>query len=172
MSFKEVLHAQQPAADCASQLGLYAFLIGSWTTRVVTHDDGHRHEGSGEIHAGWVLEGRAIQDVWMIPRREQRPATAPLPIAGNWYGTTLRVFDPLLGAWRILWIDPATNNFVRQIGRAEGNDIVQEGEHVNGTAMRWRFTAITPVSFYWIGEFMRDGSARWERQVEVFAERA
>jgi hypothetical protein len=37
--------------------------------------------------------------------------------------------------------------------------------------MRWRFTEITPTSFHWIGEFMRDGSARWERQVEIFAER-
>lgn len=173
MSFKDVLHAQQPAADLAPQLGLYAFLIGSWETQIVTRDNGRSHEGSGEIHAGWVLEGRAIQDVWMIPRREQRTATTrPLPVAGNWYGTTLRVFDPSLGAWRILWTDPATNNFVRQIGRADGNDIVQEGEHVNGTAMRWRFTRITPASFHWIGEIMRDGSASWERQVEVFAERA
>lgn len=173
MSFQEVLHAQRPAADRAAQLGLYAFLIGSWTTRIVTHDNGRTHDGTGEIHAGWVLEGRAIQDVWMIPRREQRAATTrPLPIAGNWYGTTLRVFDPSLGAWRILWTDPATNNFVRQIGRADGNDIVQDGEHVNGTAMRWRFTDITPASFHWIGEFMRDDSTRWELQVEVFAERA
>ena len=172
MSFKDVLHAQQPAADLAPQLGLYAFLIGSWDTQIVTRDNGRSHEGSGEIHAGWVLEGRAIQDVWMIPRREQRATTRPLPVAGNWYGTTLRVFDPSLGAWRILWTDPATNNFVRQIGRADGNDIVQEGEHVNGTAMRWRFTRITLASFHWIGEIMRDGSASWERQVEVFAERA
>jgi hypothetical protein len=173
VSFIEVLHAQHPAPERAAQLDLYAFLIGSWSTRVVTHDDGRIHEGAGEIHAGWVLEGRAIQDVWMIPRREQRAAPRrPLPVAGNWYGTTLRVFDPVLGAWRILWTDPATNNFVRQIGRADGNDIVQDGEHVNGTAMRLRFTEITPASFHWIGEFMRDGSARWERQVEVFAERA
>ena len=173
MSFKEVLHAQHPAVDRASQLGLYAFLIGSWTTRVVTHDNGRTHEGAGEIHAGWVLEGRAIQDVWMIPRRAQRTASIPpLPVAGNWYGTTLRVFDPSLGAWRILWIDPATNNFVRQIGRAEGDDIVQDGEHVNGTAMRWRFTEITPASFHWIGEAMRDAGKQWELQVEVFAQRA
>jgi hypothetical protein len=172
VSLQEVLHAQQPAAELAPQLGLYAFLIGSWATQIKTRDNGRVHEGAGEIHAGWVLEGRAIQDVWMIPRRTQRSATAPpLPVAGNWYGTTLRVFDPTLGAWRILWTDPATNNFVRQIGRADGNDIVQDGEHVNGTAMRWRFTDIKPASFHWIGEFMRDGSTRWERQVEVFAER-
>jgi hypothetical protein len=42
-----------------------------------------------------VLEGRAIQDVWMIPRLQDRqPGIQPLPGAGNWYGTTLRIYDP------------------------------------------------------------------------------
>ena len=39
-------------------------------------ENGTQHNGGGEIHFGWVLEGRAIQDVWMIPRRaERRPAS-------------------------------------------------------------------------------------------------
>jgi hypothetical protein len=173
VSFKQVLHAQEPTADLAAQLGLYSFLIGSWITEIVTYDSGKTHEGTGEIHAGWVLEGRAIQDVWMIPRRGLRTQTTPsLPIAGNWYGTTLRAFDPAIDAWRILWTDPATNNFVRQIGRAHGSDIVQEGEHVNGTPMRWSFTEITPTSFHWVGEVSHDDGASWVLQVEVFAERA
>lgn len=172
MSFQQVLHAQGPAADRADQLELFAFLIGSWTTQVVTHDNGKTHEGTGEIHAGWVLEGRAIQDVWMIPRRELRTPTAPsLPVAGNWYGTTLRVFDPALDAWRILWTDPATNNFVSQIARARGNDVVQEGVHVDGTPARWSFTEITPTSFHWIGEASRGEDAEWTLLVEVFANR-
>jgi hypothetical protein len=172
-TFGQVLLADGPDFEGRSKLDLFAWLVGDWEFDITTFpEDGTTHTGQGEICADWVLQGRAIQDVWMIPRREQRTApTQPLPVAGNWYGTTLRVYDPGLGAWRILWTDPATNNFVRQIGRAEGNDIVQDGEHVNGTAMRWRFTEITPSSFHWIGEFMRDESARWERQVEVFAKR-
>lgn len=173
MSFKEVLHAEAPNADRTAQLGLYSFLIGSWTTEIVTYDGGKTHERTGEIHAGWVLEGRAIQDVWMIHKRKHRAPTTPsLPVADNWYGTTLRAFDPAIDAWRILWTDPATNNFVRQIGRAHGADIVQDGEHVNGTPMRWSFTDIAPTSFHWVGEISHDDGASWVLQVEVFAERA
>jgi len=104
----EALHASGPVPDGARQLGLYAFLVGHWDTRIVTHEPGGlTHEGRGEIHAGWVLQGRAIQDVWMIPpRAERRPDSPQLPVAGNWYGTTLRVYAPELDAWHIFWIDP------------------------------------------------------------------
>lgn len=47
---------------------LYAWLIGRWTMDAVVHrDDGTEHKGPGEIHFRWVLEGRAIQDVWILP---------------------------------------------------------------------------------------------------------
>ena len=69
--------------------------------------------GRGEIHFGWVLEGRAIQDVWILP--------------GFFFGTTLRVYDPGLDAWHILWSDPLKQYYTRQVGRARGKDIVQEG---------------------------------------------
>ena len=69
-----VLHAGKPAADRAEKLQLYGRFIGDWETMVIAHSpDGARHEGSGEIHFGWILEGRAIQDVWMIPRLAERP---------------------------------------------------------------------------------------------------
>ena len=77
-----------------------------------------------------MLEGRAIQDVWILP--------------GVFYGTTLRVYDPALDAWHILWSDPLKQYYMRQIGRARGNDIVQEGKTDDGVAARWSFTEITP----------------------------
>src|SRR5271167_983878 len=120
-SFIEALASAKPAADRADKMNLYGWLIGRWTMDATVHlGDGGTHRGPGEIHFGWVLEGRAIQDVWMIPRRSGRVPDAPaLPIAGNWYGTTLRIYDPALDAWRIYWIDPATNSFRQQIGRKQ-----------------------------------------------------
>jgi len=47
--------------------------------------------------------------------------------AGFFYGTTLRVYDPGIDAWHILWSDPLKQLYRRQIGRARGQDIVQEG---------------------------------------------
>ena len=33
----------------------------------------------GEVHAAWVLEGRAIQDLFIFPRRANRSSGAPPP---------------------------------------------------------------------------------------------
>ena len=100
-------------------MGLYGWLIGRWEMDAVTYaDDGSKHTGRGEIHFGWVLEGRAIQDVWILP--------------GIFHGTTLRVYDPGIDAWHILWSDPVRQYYARQIGRARGNDIVQEGKNDAG----------------------------------------
>ena len=92
-------------------------------------------------------------------------------IAGNWYGTTLRVYDPTLDAWRIYWIDPATNTYRQQIGRQEGQDIVQEGSTDSDALSRWSFTEITARSFHWKGEVSLDKSQTWRLVVEVFAKR-
>ena len=170
-----VLESRTPAPDRAEKLKLYEFLVGHWDTQLVAYaEDGTQHESRGEIHAGWALEGRAIQDVWMTPPRAERRPGEPLPalpVTGAWYGTTLRVYDPQLHAWHILWGDPATQFYARQIGRADGADIVQEGALPSGPALRWRFTEITADSFHWIGERSPDGGATWQMQIEMFARR-
>ena len=157
-SLAELLLADGPAPDRADKMGLYGWLIGSWEMDTVTYaDDGQRHTGLGHIRFGWALEGRAIQDVWILP--------------GLFYGTTLRVYDPGIDAWHILWNDPLRQYYTRQIGRAQGADIVQIGKTDAGVPLRWTFTDITPDSFTWIGERSLDGEATWHLQAEFRARR-
>ena len=172
-TFACVLHSAGPHPELAQKLRLYGWLVGHWDFDVTTFtDDGATHAGRGEIHAGWVLEGRAIQDVWMIPRLADRgPGVAQMPGAGNWYGTTLRIYDPHLDAWHILWSDPATGFFSRQIGRARGRDIVQEGQDPRGGAMRWTFFEIQSDSFHWKAEH-KPNEKNWRQEVDVRARRA
>jgi hypothetical protein len=171
-SLADVLHASGPDTARGPKLALFAFLAGRWDMDVTTFaEDGTTHEGRGEIHAGWILEGRAIQDVWMIPRlRDRRPGIEALPGAGNWYGTTLRIYDPGLDAWRILWSDPATNFFTQQIARARDADIVQTGADPRGGSMRWIFSEIERDSFRWTGERAPD-ERTWRRELEISARR-
>ncbi len=112
----------------------------------------------GEIYFGWVLQGRAIQDVWILP--------------GVFYGTTLRVYDPGLEAWHILWSDPLCQLYTRQIGRADGSDIVQIGKNDQGVMLRWRFVDTTPNSFRWLGERSYDDGKSWQLEAEFRAQRA
>jgi hypothetical protein len=158
-TFTQALHADRPASDRASRMGLYAWLIGRWEMDAVVHaDDATVHRAHGEIYADWVLHGRAIQDVWILP--------------GLFYGTTLRVYDPGLDAWHILWSDPLKQYYARQVGRARGKDIVQEGRDDAGNATRWSFTDITPNAFRWRGERSRDGGATWLLRAEFLVRRA
>ncbi len=164
------LHTDRPASDRAAKMGLYGWLVGCWEMDAAYHrDDGTTRRGRGEIHAGWVLEGRAIQDVWIVPTRGT--PRGDLPDWADFYGTTLRVYDPGLDAWHILWIDPVKQAYPRMIGRARGKDIVQDGADRTGAAIRWSFTEITPNSFHWLAERSPDGGATWRLQVEFFARR-
>jgi hypothetical protein len=167
-----VLHATGPAPERAAKLDLYGWLIGDWDAEVIAYAiDGESHIGQAELHFGWILEGRAIQDVWMIPRRADRQAgVQSMPVAGNWCGTTLRIYDPAIDAWRIYWLDPGTNSFRYQVGRRRGSDIVQEGRTESGSLSRWTFTEIARDSFRWLGESSPDGIA-WRLVVEVRAHR-
>ena len=171
-SFPRVLHADAPDPQRKGKLQLYAWFVGQWDMDVTAIlEDGSTHSARGEIHAGWILQGRAIQDVWIIPRlEEQRPGIGQLPGAGNWFGTTLRIYDPNLDAWRILWSDPATNFFTQQTGRSRGLDIVQEGPDPRGGSMRWTFSEIEPASFHWTAERSLD-NANWRKEVDIRARR-
>ena len=157
-TFFSALRSAGPAADRADRMSLYAFLIGDWAFDAIVHkDDGALHKGKGEIHAIWALDGRAIQDVWILP--------------GFFCGTTLRIYDPALDAWHIHWNDPLKQYYPRQIGRARGRDIVQDGTTEDGTPVRWSFTDLAPNSFRWLGERSLDGGASWHLQADFHTRR-
>ena len=89
----------------------------------------------------------------------------------NMFGTTLRVWDPTIDAWRITWRNPAGDHHEDQIGRRIGKDIVQIGVRPNGTPTRWRFTEITSDSFHWLGESLAPDGTTWILEGEFRAKR-
>ena len=165
--FLEALSFDGAASDRAAKMMLYGQFVGSWDLRVVDYEtDGKRWEGVGEVHFGWVLEGRAIQDVWISPPRNARKT---ISTTRNTYGTTLRVYDPKIDAWHILWINPITQIYNTMIGRKIGDEIVQEYRDVDGTLNQWIFSEITPKSFHWIGRSSKDDGKGWDVGTEFFA---
>jgi len=87
------------------------------------------------------------------------------------YGTTLRVWDPSIQAWRIKWSNPVADHYEEQIGRRSGEDVVQIGTRVDGTPTRWRFTEITADSFHWLGEALDTDGKTWKLEGEFLAKR-
>src|SRR5437588_1583665 len=97
----EVLHAPQPNEALASKLHLYGQFVGSWHLDIDMHAlDGSHRRTEGEVHFDWVLEGSAIQDVWIYPTRQFRAGETT---AEPWhrYGSTFRWYDPAIDAWHI-----------------------------------------------------------------------
>lgn len=168
--FLDALGAAAAAPERGGKMDLYGRFVGSWDLEVTRWlDDGRERKRQGEWHFGWVLEGRAIQDVWIVPRRGQRPGDAATNQFA--YGTTLRVYDPRIDAWHIQWTEPVLQVYLSMIGRAEGSDIVQLGRDQDGNDVRWSFRDITPNSFLWRGEVSQDGGGSWRKVVEFTAKR-
>ena len=136
--FQAVLGAGGRSAEIPESADVYGWLIGSWELDVLHYwaVDVSPRGIKGEAHFAWVLEGRAVQDVWIMPRRSERGGSVDKKM--NMYGTTLRAWDPSIQAWRITWSNPAGDHFEQQIGRRSGNDIVQIGVRPDGTTTRWR----------------------------------
>jgi len=164
-NFTAMLTAHGRSPDIPESADMYGVLIGSWEMDVVDYcSDGNVRRGRGEVHFGWVLEGRAVQDVWIMPGPDERPAN-PGQIR-NRYGTTLRVWDPSIRAWRVTWINPVSGARNELIGRRHGADLVQLGSHADGTPIRWIFTNITTNSFRWIGEALEPDGKTWRLEAE------
>lgn len=170
-SFVTLLTASERSLEIPESEDVYGWLVGSWDLEVLHYKgvDVKARRIHGEAHFGWVLEGRAIQDVWIMPRCAIRHAD--MDKTNNMYGTTLRVWDAAIQAWRINWVNPVTGHRETQIGRRTGKDIVQVGARADGTPTRWRFTEITANSFHWIGEALEPDGQTWNLEGEFRARR-
>ena len=169
-NFTSALTARGRSAEIREADDLYGWAIGSWELDVLHYGvDVSALAIKGQAHFGWVLEGRVLQDVWIMPRIADRKLDHGK--ANNMYGTTLRVWDGSIGAWRITWINPVTGVRDELIGRRSGSDIVQVGRHADGTPIRWSFTEITPDSFRWTGEVLEPDGTTWRLEGEFRARR-
>lgn len=162
------LHTTEPADGLARELETFGQFVGSWHIDWYGSIRAQEPDAIGELHFGWVLGGRAIQDVWIVPGPGQPGAGVP-PRA--FHGSTLRFYDPQLGAWRSTWVEPINGRVRRFIGRAAGEEI--ELISLDGDPLlRWRFTDIRPDSFWWIGERSTDETRSWQVEERMYCTRS
>jgi hypothetical protein len=156
----DALAAIGPHPSLIEQAGTYNWLVGAWDAEVYdSESDGAKRVTSAEWYFAWVLEGYAMQDVFIAPRREDRHGA--MPVRGNRYGTSLRIFDAALGAWRIYWFNPVVQRHLTMTAKQEGNDIVQRGTGPDGLEFRWTYTKIDADHFRWRSEQMlEDGTSK------------
>lgn len=170
-SFLEGLIASGPAPEHADKLMLYGQFVGDWRAETSEYaPDGTVTRSHWDIRFDWVLEGRAIQDLWITPVRDERTIVWTEP--GNRYSTTLRIYDPAIDAWHIIWINPPGAYITRQLARKVGDEIIQMAPlDPSGSLTRWVYRDITADSFRWCNEKSNDQGASWRLIQEMRAKR-
>lgn len=162
--FADALVSQERSPQIAEEDDIYAPLLGVWEVLAVDRlEDGSRYESRGEWYFARTLEGRAIQDVWIAPKR---PRAAPTPGLPNRYGTTMRMFDRDSGQWRVVWFNPVSGAFNTLMGWGENGQIIHEGVR-DGQRIRWIFVEIGTDRFHWVGE-SEQADGVWVCEAEFF----
>jgi hypothetical protein len=153
------LGAMNPHPSIGDEARTFDRLVGSWDCDYTFYlDDGSVRHKSGEVLFGWVLDGRALQDIWITyPTDAQKDRTM---------GTSIRFFDTTLKQWRVVFVSPRSGYVVNVQGGLEGDRIVLRGTDVDGYPIRWSFNEIKPESFVWRGEKSRDGGKTWKLEEE------
>jgi hypothetical protein len=161
--FAQTLLAPGPHPSLGRHAETFGRLIGSWAGEYWDQDPGEPAEtGAIEVHFGWVLQGRAVQDTWIAPPRDLREGSTS---KRQTFGTTVRVFHPEIEAWRAVWLNPVNGERNDLIARRIGDDIVQfclDAERPE----KWVFSQITPRSLLWRAFLLADDGVTWRVDTE------
>ena len=167
--FAQTLHAAGPHPSLGQHADTFGRIIGSWEGEYRDEDPGEPPEtGLMEVHFGWVLQGRAVQDTWISPPRKVGLGGSTLK--RQTYGTTVRVFHPELAAWRAVWLNPVKGERIDLLGRRIGNDIVQFCLDADRPE-KWVFSEITDRSFRWRAFLLGDDGVTWRVDTEFHLRR-
>lgn len=162
--FTDALLSEVPHPTIPQDNRIFEPFIGSWTLVVRWFDEDGRlnRQVPGEWHFARVLDGRAIQDIWITPSREERNGQGE-------YGTSLRFYDSTINAWRSTWIGPVHRVIYTFIARGIDDRVVLETTDDMPLKMRWSFSDISPNSFRWSNEVWQN--ERWRTQQTFDAQR-
>jgi hypothetical protein len=160
------LGADGPEPNLKEKLMLFGQFVGDWNIVEAryTQADGTEVIMKGEVHFGWILDGTAVQDVWMGCRKGEEKLIL--------FGTTIRFYDPKIDAWRSTWISPIKGLVKIFIARKINDEIILEGKTVEGYPERWIFSQITPNSFRWHSEETHDNGKTWLLTEEMQIQKA
>ena len=159
------LGADGPHPRFKNRLMLFGQFVGDWDIVSVKspNPSGVAFKAGGEVHFAWILDGRAIQDVWMTHDDELKKA---VPV-----GTTIRVYDPGSGVWKSTWISVIRHTVQTFIAHQFREDVILEGITEAAKPERWIFSEIKQDSFTWHSEESSDDGESWTLMEEMVMKR-
>lgn len=155
----EGLEAPGPNPANVQELMLFGRLVGDWDLIIENRqNDGTWIKVEGEWHFGWILNGRAIQDVWIAYKPGAKRGD---PSGYLGYGTTVRVFDEKERVWHVNWMGVLNHNYTLFRARPVGTEIVMDAKDGDGNPIQWIFSNIEANRFKWRAQDSNDGGKTW-----------
>lgn len=162
--FSERLVCNTKSSEIPEEYNYLGKLVGELDIEYVDNHgiDGERHV-KGEWIFSWILEGNAIQDIFICPSGVERLTNLQHDAE---YGTTFRIYNPNSKAWDIFY--GCTGSAVRLEARKEEDKIVLT--EITNKKMKWIFSDITEKQFHWQNISTKDGDS-WHINSDIFATR-
>lgn len=161
--FADLLVSDKPASDCGKRnLSLYGRFVGEWDFVQYDPQDNSGEKVKGEWIFSYILQGTAVQDLFICPSTVERIAH---PRDYMEYGTTIRFpLNDGSGKWHILYASDNGYKANRLVAEEINGDIIQTGINYNvedTTVWQWNFRNITADSFKWECRYSKDMGSTW-----------
>ena len=154
--FAEALVAPGPTPEYPGRMRRFGQLVGSWSVKgsLFNEESGEWMEREFTWIVEFILDGRAVQDVEVVPSTSH-------PSGFETVATTIRVYDPHAGVWRVSYFSPTMDEYCHLVATPYRTGIRQDGTRTDGRPIRWNFTSITADSYEWEGWVSNDEGATW-----------
>lgn len=139
-------------------------LIGEWNIMWNDHfEDIEPRRVKGEWIFSRILDGTAVQDLFIVPSRAERLRDKQSDAE---YGTTLCIFNPKTMAWDVFY--GCMGEAIRLTARKVGEEIILTEN--TAKKMRYVFSEIKSSSFLW-RKARKNENNEWLTVAKVTAER-
>ena len=165
--FINALVSKPPHSELKEKLNLFGQFVGEWDFEWISgKGTSDERRVPGEWHFSWILEGTAVQDVFICPSREEKIYN---PQPDGEYGTTVRFYNPSKDAWDICYGLYGMMHVLE--AKQVGNQIIVTNKDDSDGLNQWVFSDITPDSFHWQNRTTNNNGAAWHVYCELLARR-
>ncbi len=128
-------------------------LVGNWNIVFEAVDESGKVQQSFEAEWNWfyILDGYAIQDVFILPPRNLAKKTD-----SPFYGVGVRIFDEDTNKWQSVWVDTSNKKLEFREATSTAEQITMYQTNAKGEKLRITYFDMAPSSFEWKQEVLVD----------------
>jgi len=165
--FQKALISNTQNNELQGKLNLFSQFIGDWDFEgIYRKDTSDEYRVPGEWLFSWILDGTAIQDIFICPSRKEREINSH---PNGEYGTTVRFYNPTKDAWDICY---GGYGFMHVLeAKQVGDQIIVVNKDDSDGLNQWVFSDVTSSSFHWQNRTSYDKGNNWCINFELYARR-